>query len=160
MDYVNKSSPSFQRRYRSYEVQQKDLICLTPNATLAEAAKLMRKNQVGAVIVVEDREGSSTPVSIITDRDIALQAEIGDLNSCKIANYMNDNLTTAHIGTDEFELVRIMKDAGVTRLPLVDDQGSLVGIVTAKKLLQIFSQGLSDLTQISERQQQNERSHH
>lgn len=160
MDYVNKSSPSYQRRYRSYEVQQKDLVCLSPNATLAEAAQLMRKNQVGAVIVVEDRDGSSVPVSIITDRDIALQAEAGDLKSCKIANYMNDNLTTALIGTDEFELVRIMKQAGVTRLPLVDEQGSLVGIVTAKKLLQIFSQGLSDLTQISERQQQNERSHH
>jgi CBS domain-containing protein len=53
-----------------------------------------------------------------------------------------------------------MKTAGVTRLPLVDDKGSLVGIVTAKKLLQIFAEGLSDLTQISERQKQNERSHH
>lgn len=160
MDFVNKASSTSYRRYRSYEVQQKDLVCLTPNATLAEAATLMRKKQVGAVIIVEDREGSSTPVSIITDRDIALQAEAGDLNSCKIVNYMNDNLTTAHIGTDEFELVRIMKESGVTRLPLVDDNGSLVGIVTAKKLLQIFSQGLSDLTQISDRQQQNERSHH
>lgn len=160
MDFMNKTSTSVQKRYRSYEMQPKDLVCLTPNATLAEAAKLMRKNQVGTVIVVEDRDGSSAPISIITDRDIALHAEVGDLSSRKIANYMSDNLTTAHIGADEFELVRIMKEAGVTRLPLVDDNGSLVGIVTAKKLLQIFSQGFSDLTQISERQQQNERSHH
>jgi predicted transcriptional regulator len=120
----------------------------------------MRKNQVGTVIIIEDREGVSVPVSIITDRDIALQAEAGDLNTCKVANFMGDTLTTAHISSDEFELVRVMKTAGVTRLPLVDDKGSLVGIVTAKKLLQIFAEGLSDLTQISERQKQNERSHH
>jgi CBS domain-containing protein len=160
MDHTNRTSASVSRRFRSYETLKRDLICLSPNATLAEAAKLMRKHQVGTVIIIEDREGATVPVSIVTDRDVALQAEAGDLSACKIANFMNDNLTTAHVSADEFELVRLMKSAGVTRLPLVDDQGSLVGIVTAKKLLQVFAEGLSDLTQIAERQKQNERSHH
>ncbi len=145
---------------RSFESEDKNLICLSPDATLAEASKLMRENHIGDVIIVEDHDGKSMPVGIVTDRDLALHAEDKNLNECKVSDVMSHSLTMAQVGEDTLEMVRMMKGAGVTRLPLIQEDGSLAGIVTAKRLLQVLVQGLSDLTQISERQQENEKQNH
>lgn len=142
---------------RAAGTEQKELICLAPDASLADAARLMRRHHIGDVIVIDKRNGKATPVGIITDRDIALEAESRNLEESRISGFMNKSLATAQEGDDVLEMIRIMKESGVTRLPLVAQDGSLAGIVTAKGLLRILVKGLSDLTEISGRQQANEK---
>lgn len=139
------------------ETGQKELVCLSPDASLAEAARLMRQYHIGDVIVIDKRNGKSTPVGIITDRDIALEAESRNLEESRISGFMNKSLATAKEGDDVLEMIRIMKESGVTRLPVVAQDGSLAGIVTARGLLRVLVRGLSDLTEISGRQQANEK---
>lgn len=157
METAKNTSSANRDDTRSFEAAQKELICLPPDASLAEAARLMRQNHIGDVIVVDRRDGKSVPVGIITDRDIALEAESRNLEESRISGLMRASLATAKTGDDVLGMIRIMKEAGVTRLPVVAEDGSLAGIVTAKRLLRILVRGLSDLTEISGRQQENEK---
>jgi predicted transcriptional regulator len=69
---------------------------------------------------------------------------------------MSSSVVSASMSDDLFKIIQLMKDSGVTRLPMLDSQGQVAGVVTAKNILQILVNCFFDVTQISERQQENE----
>jgi CBS domain-containing protein len=73
-----------------------------------------------------------------------------------VSDIMSTHLATARIDEDVFSMIETMKTYGVSRLPLVDEHGSLCGIVTAKNLFQILSHGLNDLANLAERRRKTE----
>src|SRR4051794_37851786 len=110
-----------------FELQRSDLVCLPLDSTLAEASALMLKYHVGDVIIVREQDGKRKPIGIITDRDIALKAATHPLESCKVSAAIHMTVFTANVDDDIFKMIRIMKDNGVTRLPLLRDDGELAG---------------------------------
>jgi len=120
----------------------KHVVTVQPNEALSSVARLMERRNVGAVVVVEhDR-----PVGIVTDRDLALQlAARGISPATPVARIMSTPPVT--VGRDEgvFDTTQTMKEAGVRRLPVVDDDNHLVGIVTLDDLLRVLSRELSNL---------------
>jgi CBS domain-containing protein len=70
---------------------------------------------------------------------------------------MSKFLVTCPVGTGIFEMIRIMREEGVARLPLVSETGALKGLVNAKNLVRLLLQGLHDLAHISDQQQMNEK---
>jgi CBS domain-containing protein len=106
-----------------------DPACCTPDSTAREAAILMRDNDCGSLPVVES-ESSRRLVGTVTDRDLAIRglAE-GKGPEAPIADLMTNGPTTA-APEDEVEVVRdVMIAQQVRRVPVVDEDGLVVGIV-------------------------------
>jgi len=114
---------------RVRDVMTPDPACCTPNSTAREAAVLMRDNDCGSLPVVES-ESSRRLVGTVTDRDLAIRglAE-GKGPDTMIGDLMTNGPTTAG-PEDEVEVVRdVMIAQQVRRVPVVDDDGMVVGIV-------------------------------
>jgi CBS domain-containing protein len=106
-----------------------DPACCTPNSTAREAAVLMRDNDCGSLPVVESESGRRL-VGTVTDRDLAIRglAE-GKGPDTMIGDLMTNGPTTAG-PEDEVEVVRdVMIAQQVRRVPVVDEDGMVVGIV-------------------------------
>ena len=130
------------------EVCKRNVATTVARASLADVAKLMRENHVGSVIVV-DPPGSRIPVGIVTDRDIVVEAVAADLDARGLSagEVMSRNLLTALEGDDASWSLKVMRDHGIRRLPVVDGAGELVGIVALDDLLECASIALSDVVQ-------------
>ncbi|MBO9667807.1 MAG: CBS domain-containing protein [Bdellovibrio sp.] len=136
------------------------VVAVPPDSTLAEAAQMMRDQQVGDVLVMNSPE-SDKILGVITDRDIALCLGTQENpNTILVGDVMSRSIVTASVDDEIFKLIYLMKTSGVTRLPLLDERGRVVGVATAKNLIEILLGSLFDLTQIGEIQRENERSHH
>lgn len=113
--------------------------------TLSGAARLMRENHVGCLVVVEETGGMRIVVGVLTDRDIvtAVVAPGLDLNSFYVEDVMTTDLVTAREDDSLIDLMRSMRRKGVRRVPVVGGQGELVGVVTFDDVLDIMAQELS-----------------
>lgn len=108
-----------------------------------EAAQLMRDKKVGCVVVVRDRR----PIGMLTDRDLVLRvvAERLDPAAVLVSSIVTYEAATVSRG-DGFETaVRLMRKHGVRRLPIVDDEGRVTGIVTADDLIGLLGNELAAL---------------
>lgn len=141
---------------------EKDVVCLTPEDSVYDAAKLMLSHHVGDVVITADRDGRVVPVGIITDRDIVVSAVAKgvDPNKMKISEILKADIVTATEQHALSELVQMMVAEGISRLPIVNDYGALKGILSSKRLFQFFAQGLCELTELSRQQKKREKDFH
>jgi CBS domain-containing protein len=103
---------------------------VTPNTTAREAAQIMKSEDVGLVPVVES-DSTRMLVGVVTDRDIAIRciAE-GRAADCAVSEIMStDGLATCSPDDDVDDVMDAMGREKVRRIPIVDERGSLVGIV-------------------------------
>lgn len=117
---------------------------------LAEAARLMREQHVGDLIVVETRGSASVPVGILTDRDIVVSvvARAVAPESVTVADAMTrDLLTVREDASLEFAL-REMRRYGVRRAPVVRANGDLVGIIAVDDVIQHLAEQLGRLADL------------
>lgn len=134
------------------------VITLEANATVLEAATLMRQHHVGDVVVVKNHQGKQVPVGIVTDRDIVIDLVATELD-CKVitvGDIMVTNLAVAKTSAGVLEVIQLMASKGVRRLPIVGDNSELVGIVTLDDLLLLLAKELGALTKLVAREQKNE----
>lgn len=121
------------------------LVTLDPNASVSEAARLMERKNVGTILVLTDGK----PRGILTDRDIVVRclAKNIDVADCTIENVMTESLEVCKYTDGIFECIQKMKDAKVRRIPVVDDSGKAIGIISFGDLLGVLSKEFIDLTQ-------------
>ena len=114
---------------KAQDIMTKNPRCVTPETKLSEAARLMKEEDVGILPVVES-EGSKKLIGVITDRDITIRhtAE-GHTNDCAVSEAMSAGVKTAKATDDVDNLMESMGTEQVRRIPIVDDRGTLVGIV-------------------------------
>ena len=104
---------------------------------LNEAARLMRENHVGCLVVVDEQAGQRLVVGLLTDRDIvtAVVAAGLDPSVLDVGEVMSTDLVTAREDDSLIDLMRVMRRNGVRRVPVVGGQGELVGLVTLDRRL-------------------------
>ena len=115
---------------RVQDVMTKNPASVTPAATAREAAQLMQREDTGVIPVVEE-QSSKRLVGIVTDRDIAIRivAEGKDANT-RVSDIMSANrLATCSPNDDVDDVMNAMAKEQVRRIPIVDERGSLLGIV-------------------------------
>ena len=102
---------------------------VTPDTNLPEVARLMQQEDVGIVPVVDS--GSRNLVGVVTDRDIAIRvvAEGRDPSTVRVSEIMSTNVRTCREDDDVDDVMDVMGQEQVRRVPIVDDRGTLVGIV-------------------------------
>jgi CBS domain-containing protein len=118
------------------DIMTKDPSCVTPDATVREAAQVMKREDVGVVPVV-DTDSDKRLVGIVTDRDIAIRCVAeGKDGSCRVREVMSsDDLATCSFSDDVERVMDAMRTEKVRRIPIVDERGSLVGIVSQADVL-------------------------
>jgi len=101
---------------------------ISPNASVLDAAQIMRGNDIGDVIVLED----DRLFGILTDRDIVVRvlAEGGDAETTPVGEICSRDLTTIEPTASVADAVRLMRAKAIRRLPVVDDEGFVMGIVS------------------------------
>lgn len=138
----------------------REVITVHRDATVLHAAMLMRQYHVGDVLVIEDREGKAVPVGILTDRDIVIEMVATDLD-CRVitvGDIMLAHLTVVKEDVGIFEAIQLMSSQGIRRLPVVDKDGSLLGIVTLDDVLLLLAKEFGALAKLVRHEQKNEAS--
>ena len=132
------------------DFSSRQVVTEAATASLRSASLAMRNAHVGALVVVERRGGVTRPVGILTDRDIviALVAVPGARpEGVLVGEAMTSPVAVARADEGVFEAVATMRDRAVRRLPVVDVDGSLLGIVTLDDLLMVISTELANLAE-------------
>lgn len=141
------------------EVCNREVIVANREESVLAAAKLMRDNHVGDLVVVESQAQRMAPVGIITDRDLVVEilAKEVDPDAVTIGEAMSEELVTAAEDEEFMAVVKRMRRRGVRRMPVVDAQGGLVGLLAVDDVLDLIAEELADLVGIIVREQRYER---
>lgn len=142
------------------ELCNRNVVVAPPGELVTDAAKRMRTSHVGALVVVETRNGRHVPVGMVTDRDIVISVVAGDpvhMQALLLSDVMSTDLITAREHDSIEDSSRRMHDHGVRRLPIVDDVGALVGILTLDDVLRYLTAQQSELVALVAREQVRER---
>lgn len=113
------------------DIMTRDPACVTPNATVREAAQVMLREEVGLVPVVND-DSERRLVGVVTDRDIVVRAVAeGRDPNVRVRDVMSESdLMTCRQNDDVDSVLNAMRGEKVRRIPIVDERGGLVGIVS------------------------------
>ena len=136
----------------------REVVTVQRNASVQHAAMLMRQYHVGDVVVIEARKEKIVPVGVVTDRDIVIDLVATELD-CKVittGDIMLTNIIVIKESAGVLEAIQTMTAKGVRRLPVVDDEGGLVGIVTLDDMLLLLAKEFGALSKLVIREQENE----
>ena len=123
---------------------QRPVYTVLGSHTMLEAAKRMCHHAVGA-LVVTDSDGT-TPLGIITDRDIVWMITEGlDPKAAEVSQFARAPLHTVSVNETVAAAVHKMREHGVRRLPIVDGERRLVGLVSLDDVLTLMGQEMADI---------------
>ncbi|MFO7620797.1 MAG: IMP dehydrogenase [Bacteroidales bacterium] len=124
---VEKQSAQVKRVKRAENVMIFDPITISLDATVAEAINLMREYRIGGIPVI-DKDGILR--GIVTNRDLRFENN----SSRKITEVMTTNLITTNHHTDLEAAARILQKHKIEKLPMIDENGKLTGLITYKDI--------------------------
>lgn len=130
------------------DLMRENVVTARPDESVGNVAERMEEENVGSVVV--ERDGK--PEGIVTDRDLATRvlANGGTADGWSAEDAMTSDLKTVSTDTGVMELCNAIGDACVRRMPVVDDDGSLAGIVTHDDLNTLLSDEQRELAQVIE----------
>jgi CBS domain-containing protein len=112
------------------EIMTEDPVCCLPGDTVDQAAQLMKDDDVGSIPVIADQK-TKRLLGIITDRDLAIKvvAPAREISAVKVEEVMTNDPVTCHADDDLNEAVDAMEMHQVRRIPVVDDNNRIIGII-------------------------------
>jgi CBS domain-containing protein len=140
------------------EFCNREVVFATREMSLPEAAQLMRKHHVGDLVVVDEVDGKRVPVGIVTDRDMVIEVIAQSLNvdGFSVGDIMSPQLVSVQEKEGVFETIRLMRSKGVRRIPVVNQEGGLAGIVSADDILDLLAEEMAELAKVAPREQERE----
>jgi CBS domain-containing protein len=140
------------------EVCVREVLVAQKSTTVQEAAQLMRHHHVGNLVVVHAPNGHRVPSGIVTDRDIVISVVATKLDPAvfTLGDLVTEELVTVREDQGILECIQKMRTKGIRRMPVVDAEGDLVGIVTVDDLIQLLGEEMSELGKLISREQAKE----
>lgn len=132
------------------EMCNRQVVICRLDDSIQHATELMRDKHVGDVIVVEHKDGKHFPVGILTDRDIVIEvlAEGVNLNDIAVKDVMSSELISVKEDDYIIETIEQMRDKGIRRVPVVNREGSLEGIIAVDDTIELVADLLSNLVKL------------
>ena len=114
-----------------------------PSATAEALAMRLAEAGIGSIVI----EAGMRPVGIVTDRDIAVRVAAADRPASEVtaAEIMTEDPVTVDADAGLLDVTDAMSEHSVRRIPVVNDQGTLVGIVTLDDVVLLLATELSNL---------------
>lgn len=132
---------------RISDICTRDVIHVDADLSVRDAAQLMREKHIGTLMVVEQPNSERIPIGIVTDRDIVVSVIAADVdaNTLSVGDIMQRQLATCTGSQELFDAVQTMRARGVRRLPVLNSEGGLVGMLSADDIISALSTHLSEL---------------
>ena len=126
---------------------KKAVVAIAANADAAEAAKLMRTQHVGFLIVHREGDVLRKPVGVLTDRDlvVGVMARDVDPHAVTVEDIMSRQPLTANEGDELSDLLQGLRLAGFRRAPVVDARGALIGIMAIDDSIELITGLMCDI---------------
>ena len=126
---------------RVRSMMHKGVEYVAPNAKLDVIAKKMQDHDVGAIPVCENGK----TVGMVTDRDIAIRALVNgkDISTLEARDVMTRNVICCRDSDDAEDALRVMESNKIRRLPVLDDDDKLVGMVSLGDISHALSRKLT-----------------
>jgi CBS domain-containing protein len=143
---------------RIADICTRNVVHVDTDTSVRDAAEAMRKHHVGTLVVVEQPNGERLPIGIITDRDIVISVVAAgvDASTLTVGDVMTPKPATCTETQELFDAVQTMRANGVRRLPVVNRQGGLIGMVAADDVFSALGTHLSELAHALTREQVHE----
>jgi len=140
------------------EFCNRDVVFATRKMSIPEAAQLMRQFHVGDLVVVDELDGKRMPVGMVTDRDMVIQiiSKSLDFNEFSVGDIMSPQLVSVQEKEGVFETIRLMRAKGIRRIPVVNQEGGLEGIVSAEDILDLLAEEMTELAKVAPRELEHE----
>ncbi len=121
-----------------------DVATISADKSITECAAQMRSEHVGSLVIVDTEQ---KPIGMITDRDIAIEvvALQKDAINTKVSDVMTTPVVTAQFDESMVVALARMREFGIRRLPIVDHEGKLVGVISNSNLVEELSSLLEGL---------------
>jgi len=128
---IERQAAEVRKVKRSESGMIQDPITLPLNAKVADALNLMKENKIGGIPVVDENRKLA---GIVTNRDLRFQQNMGE----DVVNVMSkDNVITTKRGTDLKEAEKILQAHKIEKLPVVDDENRLIGLITYRDIIKV-----------------------
>jgi CBS domain-containing protein len=135
---------------------KQDVVTIDPDASVLEAARLMRAEHVGDVVVTRpDRR----PVGILTDRDIVVSVvakDVEHLTTLAVKDVLTADPIVAREDEDAETVLGRMRRRGIRRAPVVDREGALVGVFAVDDILDRLADDLRSVVSLATKQRRLE----
>ena len=137
----------------------REVVTVTRETPVLRCAQLMHDEHVGAVVITDDIDGKRVPVGMLTDRDIAIEVVAFDVaaQTLTAGDLMTGELAMVRLTDDVLTVLATMREHGVRRLPVIGEDGSLEGIVTADNLWEVLAEAIDGLARLVGSEQARER---
>jgi CBS domain-containing protein len=121
------------------DIMTKKVIVVSLGQGLHEATKLMKQHEIGSIIVVDEREGKKAK-GIITERDIIYKvlSKKKDPYDTKVDDVMSSPLRVVKPETSLEDAASAMRENRIKRLPVVNDNNELIGVLSEGDIMKIF----------------------
>jgi CBS domain-containing protein len=129
-----------------------------PSESIGACARRMHDEHVGCLVVVEDNDGESFPVGVLTDRDIAIEVVAFGLDPATMTagDVMSERPATVEEDDDLLDALAHMRERGVRRLPVVRPDGALAGMLALDNLLETLGEEMDGVLGVMRAQRTKE----
>lgn len=136
------------------DLAQRNVVTTAADTTLVQCAQLMRNEHVGSVVVI----AQDKPLGIVTDRDIVIEAVAVQLDPSTLTagDVMSQPLATVLEDDDLFDALARMREHGVRRLPVVNADGRLTGLLAVDNVLEVLAEQLDSVVRVVKAEQTKE----
>src|SRR5215831_8407113 len=140
------------------EICVREVVVAPKETTVQDAAHLMRQHHVGNLLIVDRPNGDGVPVGIVTDRDITISVVAPKLDPAvfTLGDLVTEKLAVAPEDQGVFETIQQMRLKGIRRMPVVDKDGKLVGIVSVDDMIQLLAEEMNELSKLIAHEQARE----
>lgn len=138
----------------------REVVVAEGNESVLELAQLMRHHHVGDVVIVDRRGDKIYPSGIVTDRDIVvdgLVTSLENIGEMKASELVKRSLVSVRENQNLDDALDVMRENGIRRAPVVDDEGALVGMLAVDDIVELFADRMCQLSMLITRQQRIER---
>jgi predicted transcriptional regulator len=140
------------------EYCNRDVVVTEPGTPVLEAAQLMREHHVGNLVVVDSTANGARPVGIVTDRDIVVEVVAAGVlvSDVTVNDIMSTDIVVVTEDTKLMDAISLMRDKGVRRLPVIQGNGALAGILAVDDVIELVAEQLNDLSKLVTVEQRHE----
>lgn len=129
----------------------RDAITIASDASAQEAAKLMRKHRTGTLVVIAEQDGKRTPLGLLGESTLVIEvmARNVDPKAVIAADLMLPVEECARENEAIWSVVERMRERNQRRLPVIDKEGALLGLLAADNILELLAAGLIDIAMLT-----------
>jgi predicted transcriptional regulator len=123
------------------------VISINAGADVAAAARLMRDEHVGFLVVYADEDELRKPVGVLTDRDLVLAVLARDItpSTITVQDMMSRQPLVAEEQDELCDMLHAMRMAGIRRMPVIDMRGALIGIMAIDDAIDVVTSLMCDI---------------